>query len=91
MAAFKALAVLALIVVAIVVVIYNHGVHERQVERALAEQGYLNADARNDIWVVCMGGGKGRYGFKWTATRNGQRVQGEACSGGLFMKTVIKP
>ena len=81
---------LPLIAFAIWVAISNMGRHQTKVEEALIAQGYQNPHAWSHMLVVCMGN-KDRYGFKWTATRNGQQIEGEACSGGLFQDTVIKP
>lgn len=89
--ALKFVGVVALVVVAIAVVIANIGNEQNKVERALNAQGLTNVSVNSNMFVPCLGGGKGRYGYKWTASRNGQRVEGEACSGGLFQKTVIKP
>ena len=86
----KAVGVLALIAVGIAFAIGNMGHQRAKVEKALIEEGYQNPQVRQHMLVVCLGN-KDRYGYKWKATRNGQTVQGEACSGGLFQDTVIKP
>lgn len=87
----KFFAVVALVIVALGVSFASMDNEQHAVERALAAQGLTNATVKQSIFVACLNGGKGRYGYKWSAYRNGQPVDGEACSGGLFQKTVIKP
>ena len=87
----KFFGLVALVVVAIGVSIASIGNEQHAVERALAAQGLTNATVKQSLFVACLNGGKGRYGYKWSAYRNGRMVDGEACSGGLFQKTVIKP
>lgn len=89
-ARLKALGILALIVGGITLGVLNVGHEQDKVEQALIAHGYQNASAHSHMFVACWGA-KNRYGYKWTATKNGQRVEGEACSGGLFQDTVIKP
>lgn len=86
----KVLGVIALIVVGVGFAVGQMGAQQHEVEKALRARGYENVSAEHGFWVVCWGE-KNRYGYKWTATRNGQTVHGEACSGGLFQDTVIKP
>lgn len=86
----KVLGVLVLLVVAVGVGIANIGNEQEKVEAAVRAMGYENVTAENNMFVACWGA-KNRYGFKWTGYRNGQPVHGEACSGGLFSDTVIKP
>ncbi len=86
----KVLGVIALVVVAVVVAVVNVGHQQRKVEDAVRAMGYENVSAHNDMFVACWGA-KNRYGYKWTGYRAGQRVDGEACSGGLFQETVVKP
>ena len=86
----KVIGVIALILVAIAVGVANVGHEQRKVEDAVRAMGYENVTASNDMFVACWGA-KNRYGYKWTGYRAGQKVEGEACSGGLFSETVIKP
>lgn len=85
----KLAGIVVLVVVAVWISIASMGHEGDNVAKKLREQGYQNVTVEQSVWVVCSG--KGRYGYKWTATRNGQRIEGEACSGGLFSHTVIKP
>ena len=86
----KFFGVVALIGVALAVSIANIGNEQDKVEAAVRAMGYENVVASNDVFVACWGD-KGRYGYKWTGYRNGQPFHGEACSGGLFQETVVKP
>lgn len=86
----KVLGVIALIVVGVIVGISSMNREQRKVEDAVRAMGYENVTAHSDMFVACWGA-KNRYGYKWTGYRAGQRVDGEACSGGLFQETVVKP
>ncbi len=86
----KVLGVLLLIVVGVGFAVSQIDAQQHAVEQALRARGYENVSAEHGFWVACWGT-KNRYGYKWTATLNGQRIEGEACSGGLWQDTVIKP
>lgn len=66
----------------------NH--NKNDITDKLRARGYSNVEVKHGMLVPCFGS-KNRRGFKWTATHNGQTIKGEACAGGVFERTVIKP